>query len=109
MTEPEETRPDAQERLQAALEGFQQVNRTLPGGLPPFQLPPFLEASAGQDALVSILIEQGLIDEAAFVERKKLRMAEIIEHLAEQAAEVKRQALGLVVTAEMPGRNGAAA
>lgn len=92
-----------QERLVAAGAAFAQLNRSLPQGMPPFQPPPFLETAAGLDALASILLKKGIIEEHEFVDAKVTRMAEIVEELARQAAEVKRQALGLILAG--PGRS----
>lgn len=88
---------DPHARLQAAAEAFAEVNRTLPEGMAPFALPPFLEPAAGLDALVAILIEAGAVDETAFVQRKVTRMAEMVAQAVEQAKALKRQALGIHV------------
>ena len=108
MTGEPDSTPTPQEQLQAALERFNAVNQTLPAGMQPFQLPPFLEIGVGVDALANLLLEKGLIEEQEFIDRKTLRMAEMVDHLAGQASEVKRQALGIILAA--PGsipQNGA--
>ncbi len=88
---------DPHARLRSAAAAFEQVNRTLPEAMAPFQLPPFLEPAAGLDALVSILIEAGLVEETAFIERKVTRMATMVEAAVEAAKALKRQALGIHV------------
>lgn len=88
---------DPNARLRSAAAAFEQVNRTLPEAMAPFQLPPFLEPAAGLDALVTILIEAGLVEETAFIERKVTRMATMVEQAVEQAKALKRQALGIHV------------
>jgi hypothetical protein len=91
-----------QQRLEAAGEAFADLNKTLPAGLPPFQIPDLLEPAAGLDALTRMLIDQGVIDADAFVAAKTDRMAEMVEAFAEQAREMKRQVLGLIIAGQNP-------
>lgn len=100
VTEPDTKAQAAQsptERLQAAGQAFGEVNRTLPAGLAPFQLPDLLEPTSALDALVRILIAKDVIDEQEFVAHKITRMAEIVEEITESARQLKRQATGLVI------------
>jgi hypothetical protein len=100
LTEHVEQAPH--DRLQAAGKAFADLNRTLPNGLPPFQLPEFLEMAAGIDALTTSLIDKGLIDADEFVAAKTVRMAEMIEQLTEQARELKRKVTGFVIAGQNP-------
>lgn len=100
-TEAQETQTP-QERLGAAFEAFGQVNKTLPAGLPPFQIPPFLETAASTDAVVRLLLDKGIVDEEEFVDAKTLRMAEMVEELSEGARKLKRQVTGLVIAGANP-------
>lgn len=87
----------AHERLQRARGAFDAVNRTLPQGMPPFEVPPIVETAAGVNALTTVLIEAGVLNEAQFLAAKCNQMAELIEGLTAQAREIKRQAMGLVI------------
>jgi hypothetical protein len=96
--EPESsTELTPQERLDAAEKAFAAMNRMLPPGLPPFQLPPFVETAAGVNALANLLLAKGIIGEQEFIDTKTLNWAILIENVNEQLAELKRQASGLVI------------
>ena len=94
------------ERLQAAQQAFESLNRVLPDGVGGFSLPPHFEATAALDALILALIANGTLDEEAFRDAKMLRMAELLEQLAEQARAFKRQMSGLVLPGNGPTRAG---
>lgn len=100
--EAAEQQRDPSERLIGAVEGFQALNKTLPAGLPAFELPPFLETAASVDALATLLIAKGFITQDEFVAAKTLRMAEMVEGLIETARELKRQATGLLIAGTNP-------
>lgn len=96
------------DRLNAAIEAFNRENRMLPPGVPPQTLDlQKVEAVGGFDALIRLLIAQGILDEQAFVEAKVTRMAEVVEAVLDNLRHLKRDAVGLVVAGAMPRGNGA--
>lgn len=101
---PAEPPPSPAERLQAAREQFEHINRLLPAGIQGFSLPPeaIMQQVAGINALCTMLIAKGILDEQEFVDAKTSAMAEIVEEMVGQARELKRQATGLVIAA--PGQ-----
>lgn len=100
--QPQDGQLSAQERYEAAFADFMALNRTLPPGMPPFQLPPFLETAASVDALARLLIDTGTLTEEQYVDCKAARMAEMIEALTEGARELKRQVTGLIIAGPRP-------
>lgn len=91
-----------QQRLQAALEEFDALNRMLPQGLEPFQIPPTVGIAARLNALLTLLVERGVVDERELMERIQVNEAEQVEQLTAAAREFKRQAMGLVIA--QPGQ-----
>ena len=91
-----------EQRLQAAAEKLHDINRVLPKGMPPMQLPPWSDLAATIDALARVLIEKGLVSEEEFLAAKTVRLAEIVEEFLAVAEQAKRQASGLIIA--QPGQ-----
>lgn len=81
---PEERLNAAQQQLAAMIES----GRVL--GINGLQIPPHAETLASVNALTLMLIDQGVINETEFVDRKTMQMAELIEGMVAQLAEVKQ-------------------
>lgn len=96
----ETTRADAAVgRVNKVLEKVAMSNRMLPEGMQPFQLAlPQMEATAAVDALITILVDSGLVDQQTFVDAKYERLAQLAEAAYEQVQEAKRNALGSLIT-----------
>lgn len=94
------TRADAAvERVNKVLEKVTMSNRMLPEGMQPFQIAlPQMEATAAVDALITTLVDAGIIDTQAFVDAKYERLAGLAEAAYEQVQKAKRDALGSLIT-----------
>jgi len=85
------------ERLAAASEEFDAVNRALPNGMQPFQMPPWTDLTAAVNGAMALLVEKGIATEDECLDAKKVALAELVENMTGQAREIKKQFTGLVI------------
>jgi hypothetical protein len=93
----------AQERINAAVEKINELNRTLPPGQQPYQPVPWTDLSATLNALLRFLLEPaGPVGQLDFLRAKGEALAAEWEALVEVATEHKKQAAGGGVVIAQP-------
>lgn len=96
MTDEQQPDPEStpeMQRLQAACDALNELNRMLPPGVAGFSVAPEqIEMASKIDAVINIGLQDGTITEERFEAERTLAAARIMEGVVEQVTELKAAA-----------------